>query len=202
MTRRLADRREHAGFTLVELLVVLAVFGLLAVALAQGTRLGIRAWNAETKVVAERDQLDATDRALRLLVEHVASPGAGAGPQLQGTQDAIETRTTLPESVALASRLADIRIQLVQGHRLLVRWRPHLHEIPFAGPPPWQDAELLSGVERIRFSYRAVGADAWRDDWSDASLPAQIRIHLDFAPGDPRRWPDIVVAPVYLQVQE
>ena len=186
----------RAGFTLIEMMVALAVFGLLALGLAQGTRLGLRAWYAETAAVAGHDQLDATDRALRLLIAPMVAGDADQAV-IAGEADSLECLTTLPEVVAADSRLAEIRLFLDADRRLILRWRLHRHERLLGSPPAWQEIELLRGVEHVRFSYQQRGGTAWLDNWRDSDAPGLVRIHLGFPSGDPRRWPDITVATLY-----
>jgi general secretion pathway protein J len=188
------------GFTLLELLVALAVLGFLLVGLNQGTRLGVSAWDAQSRLVAARDQLDAADRALRLLLAHV-DPGTGRTPlRLAGKPDSFEFATELPSAVALATRRADVTLLVDGRHRLILRWTPHLHERRLGEAPAEDEAEILSGVKEIRFSYwhqaDQSGAAGWRNQWSEPVLPDLVKIHLVFAAGDRRRWPEIVVAPM------
>ena len=58
----------QAGFTLLEIMVALVVFGILVAGLAQGVQFGLRAWNGQTALIAQRGDMDAGDRALRGLI--------------------------------------------------------------------------------------------------------------------------------------
>jgi general secretion pathway protein J len=183
------------------LLVALAVLGFLLVGLNQGTRLGLRIWDRQGRLVSAIDQLDATDRALRELLVHL-EPGIGRTPlRLTGKADSFEFTTDLPTAVALVTRRADVTLLVDGRHRLMLRWTPRLHERRPAGPPAAQETEILSGVDSVRFSYwHAAGASGegagWTNDWSESRLPELIKIHLVFPDGDGRRWPDLVIAPM------
>src|SRR5271155_5681229 len=61
-------RARQAGFTLLEILVALVVFGFLFVGLNQGTRTGFALWNAQTRRIGETEELDAIARMLRSLL--------------------------------------------------------------------------------------------------------------------------------------
>ena len=59
------------------------------------------------------------------------------------------------------------------------------------------DTELLNGVARLELAYFGPAGNlppAWRSSWAAPSLPELVRLRIVFAPGDPRRWADIVEA--------
>jgi general secretion pathway protein J len=80
------------------------------------------------------------------------------------------------------------------GHRLILRWRPYLNARPLRPPPPQEDAELLSNVQRIEVAFWQPDG-GWVPVWRAAYLPVLIRVRLRFPAGDARHWPDIVAAP-------
>ncbi|RYJ04116.1 MAG: prepilin-type N-terminal cleavage/methylation domain-containing protein [Acetobacteraceae bacterium] len=192
--RDMSGRGGEAGFTLLETLVALTVLGFLMVGLVQGFRFGLLAWDRQAQVVARRSELDAVDRLLRRLVQQL-DPGTRREPsRLLGTARGFAATTDLgPAAGALGTRDADIRLSVEAG-RLLLRWRPHLHATRFAAPPPPAEAELLRGVEALEIAY--WGRNAWQPDWREEALPSLVRLRLRFQAGDPRRWPDIVAAPL------
>jgi general secretion pathway protein J len=187
--------RHSDGFTLLEILVALVVMGFLLIGLAQGTHFGLRAWNAQTRIIDQRSELDAVDRTLRQLVQE-ASPGDQTSPApLLGTAERLLFTTELPRAASLTNRLADVVLAVNGAHELVLRWTPHLHAARFGPPPPPHQALLLRGVARLQIAYwRQGGAGGWLTAWSDPDLPALIRIHIAFLPGDRRDWPDIVAA--------
>lgn len=186
-------RRREAGFTLLEILVALTVLGFLVLGLTQGTRYGLRAWDRQTQLVAERGDLDAVDRLLRRLVEQMNPGTQREAPRIVGDAGSLEFVTDLgPAAGALGTREAEVRLSAENNH-LLLRWRPHLHARQFGAPPPPTDTELLRGVERLEIAYWTEGA--WRGAWREDRLPELVRLRLRFPKGDARRWPDIVAAP-------
>jgi general secretion pathway protein J len=185
------------GFTLLELLVVLVVLGFLMVGLAQGLRLGMQLWDRQRQALDGVSELDATDRALRRLIEQMDPGGRIEMADIDGTARTLRFTTRLPEAAGgPATRRAEVMLLVDRLHRLLLRWTPAPHVVPLVPVRPVETV-LLSGVEHIEISYRS-GAPAarWETDWQNPIPPMLVRIHIAFAPADPRIWPDIVAAPV------
>jgi general secretion pathway protein J len=183
----------QSGFTLLEMLVALVVFGLLMVGLTGGVRFGLGAWSRQTRTIEAAADLVAADRALRRLVERL-DPGVPSAPPLAiGAAGRFAFTADLPMASALPTRRADMVLTLDDRHRLVLRWTPHRR-----GPPaPAQESELLAGVDRLVLSYwPPPPATGWRSDWTAPVPPALVRIHLDLAG---RHWPDIIATPVRSQ---
>jgi general secretion pathway protein J len=186
------------GFTLLEVLVGLVVLGMLMVGLAQGLQYGFRVWDSQASFIAQRDRLDAVDRALRQLIGQIDTRDQETPALFVGSANHFDFTTELPTALSFVSRRADASL-LVDEHRLILRWTPHLHATRLKDPPRPTDTELLSGVERVEFRYWKAadtgGIPAgWLSDWNDPQPPELVKIHLVFAPGDPRHWPDIIAA--------
>jgi hypothetical protein len=79
----------------------------------------------------------------------------------------------------------------------MLHWETMLID-PNTNEPATGDATIIDRLDRIAFSYWQSGGDTtgWTDKWSLVAAPALIRLHLVFEKGDPRHWPDMVVAPV------
>jgi general secretion pathway protein J len=195
---------RQSGFTLLEMLVVIAVLGFLVVGLTQGVRAGMGLWHAQQRRLDETAELDAAARVLRSLLTGVAAPtpgefgpGAAAGGGIKGDANHLTFVGDLPTGLG-ATRRADISIELRDG-RLVLRWTPHLHETPFGTPPQPTDTELISDVTRIEIAFwGTTAADqpaAWQTRWDGPATPELIRIRLVFAKGDRRRWPDLIATP-------
>jgi general secretion pathway protein J len=192
-----AIRRDTTGFTLLELLVVLAVLGFLMVGLAQGLHLGLQMWDRQRQALDAVSQLDATDRALRGLIEQMDPGGRMEMSDIDGTTRTLHFTTRLPDAAgALSTRRAEVMLLVDSLHQLLLRWTPSPHVTPVAPVRP-AETILLRGVDHIAISYRSdAPAAGWVAVWQDPIPPQLVRIHIAFAPTDPRTWPDIVVAPL------
>ena len=185
---------SQAGFTLLELLVGLVLLGFILASLTQGVRYGLRASDAQTRLVDSRGELDAVDRAMRRLLTEADPGSARGGAGLQGTEGRIGFVSVLPGAVTgFVGQEADVALSVDGARRLVLRWAPHLHAKRLGLTPAPQEAEILRGVERIELAY---WKDGWRAVWNESGMPVLVRLRIVFPAGDTRHWPDIVAAPV------
>jgi general secretion pathway protein J len=194
---------RNGGFTLLELLVALTVLGFLVIGLNQGVQTGLGVWRAQARQVEHVAELAPTARALESMLAGIpVTPIAGTdrgSPRaisFHGTEDRLEFVGDLPNGLGLARR-AEMTLALKED-RLVLSWIPRRREL--AGTPqPSSDAELLRGVARLQFDYFNASVPGspigWAGGWDGPVLPALIRVRLGFAKGDPRHWPDLIVAP-------
>jgi prepilin-type N-terminal cleavage/methylation domain-containing protein len=90
MKRRIAP--GAAGYTLLEMLVALVVFGLLMAGLAQAYRYGLTALAAGQRAIAAPADLAAVDMALRRMIETAQLDSLSGGPV------SLAFTTSLPEA--------------------------------------------------------------------------------------------------------
>lgn len=191
-----ADKtRGSAGFTLLEIIVALAVFGFLLVGLSQTVRFGLTAWRQDARISNGKTDLEAVDRTLQTLIQNLQPVEDAGQPAITGSANSLTgvTRSRVPGSdlraIPIEAGLA------VSGERLVLRWRPYHHWQSFIPPPPPQETELVGGVARIAIQYwQRPGV--WVPAWHEPDLPLLIRIRVIFANKNAPRWPDIVVAPL------
>ena len=190
-----AGRSLQSGFTLLEVLVALAVFGFLLLGLGRGVDFGLRVWTRQERSVAARSELDAVDRTLRNLVDRL-----DPNNPVSGTPHSVGFTSTLPSMALLATGEADMAVgaePVANGKpRLVLRWRSHLHAQILAPRPPPETAALLEGIERFDVAYWRADDGGWADTWSGQVPPALIRFRILFPAGDARHWADIVVSPM------
>src|SRR3978361_1013718 len=114
--------RGTSGFTLLEVLVALAVFGFLLVGLSQTVRFGLMAWRQDARLSDGKTDLEAVDRSLRTVIENLVPAEEAGVPALRGAADALTgvTRSRVPGSdlwpIPIEAGLA------VSGSRLVLRW--------------------------------------------------------------------------------
>lgn len=183
-------KRRDAGFTLLEMLVALVVFGLVMAGLAQTFRYGLSVWSAGPRKIAEPEDLAALDAALTRMIAQM-TPG-----QFTGFADRLAFTTVLPSGAGLPTALADAAIVMGPNDTLVLRYAPHPPGIPLTRPPPPRIEVLAIGVTGFRASYFApqtTGPAAWQPSWSGSGLPLLVRLHIELASG--RNWPDLVAGP-------
>ena len=184
----------QAGFTLLELLVALVVLGFVISGLAGGTQLALASMRAQTRFLQQHQDLQPVDQLMRRLIANIALPGPRQAG-LAGRSDNLTCITELPGSNGSPIRVEAL-LAVDAEHRLVLQWRPHVHAQALAQQPAPTTEVLLARVRRVEFSYLSPAGDAWLSSWSRTDLPALIRMRLVFLPGDPRRWPPVVAAPL------
>lgn len=163
------------GFTLVEMLVALALVALAAALLASALRLGLRTWGAV-------EARAATTQDLRLGLRFVARQ-IEAARELSGEHDALALVAALPPQRGVGVGPMRFEITGQGGRRALV--------VRFGT----ESAVLLNGLREARFSYRdAEPGGAWTSSWDGArGLPALVRVQL--APAGDAPASEVLAAP-------
>lgn len=183
--------RGQRGFTLVELLIALALAGLVALLLLSATRLA--ALGAD-RVAATAERLK-TRRALddllrRALASAIASPLLPNTPPLVGGPDQIEFLSLAEDSGAGLYRIR-LAVERAGGGSALVLSRSRAAG---AGAPERTTlAALIASFAIAYFGAPAAGeAPAWHERWEGTrALPTLVRIAIDLGDGIAR--PPLVV---------
>jgi len=185
-------RQREAGFTLLEMLVALVVFGLVMAGIAQSFRFGLTAWSATMRNTATPENMAPLDAALTHMIAE-ALPGS-----VTGAPDRLAFTTRLPPGAGV-NGLADIAIRVAPDHTLILRYFPHPPGIPLTPLPAPKTELLATSVAGLSLSYLVAqqsGPPFWSNRFSGHGLPLLIRIHLQPTTGP--AWPDLVAAPVNL----
>jgi len=192
--------RAQQGYSLVELLVVLALMGMIAVAMASGIRFGGRVWEKSGRQVEAIDRVTGAQGMLRTLLQHVVprdlDPGIARDPDMfRGSTQHMNFTASSPAAVDAngVSRFELLTVQRNGKLSLVLQW------VPLSGTRNVQSAEILGGAEAIRISYAILdqtGVFVWRDDWNDQTgVPALISISVRFPPQAQTLWPEFEVRP-------
>jgi len=209
MMRRVTPPPRRGGFTLLELLVAMALLGLLASVLFGSLNLAGQSWDRGEARAEANSGMRLAEEFLRanLEAQHPLRLRKAADFPLlfAGETDELRYAAALPARVTAggvwAYRLMvdgnDARSPLV-----LQRVIPDLNAMK---PPDFAEADrsvLAENIASIKLAYygRDAGTNdtasdpSWRDHWDDNQrLPLLIR--LDVTPQQGPPWPTLVVAP-------
>ncbi|MDF0487770.1 prepilin-type N-terminal cleavage/methylation domain-containing protein [Sphingomonas sp. H39-1-10] len=205
ISKRNAARSEF-GFTLIEMLVTLALLGFAALLLLQGL--------AVASNVAERERTQSTDlsetiaaqRVLRSSIERLRPVR-----RIDSSTPIIEFRGTAGVVTYVGPPLDRDAPDVLQRFRLtrtasgdLVLYSASIlkENVDRSGTDlvGWSPNTILHGVTDLEVSYLGAGPNGgergWQDRWWDRpSPPDLIRIRVSFQDGDHRTWPDLVIRP-------
>jgi general secretion pathway protein J len=195
--------RRDAGFTLVEVLVVLALVSLLTVALFSSVRFGLKAWERTTSRAAAIDQNLLVQDFLRRMIA-AAYPSFVVDDLTHGHVDFAGTETSLsffaptPLARGLGGRSRFVVSQVQSGEAKALTVTSQSELTPVEAVSRVRDV-LMTNLEGIEFSYFGKGRSGalqWRNSWvSEPSLPQLVRLRVRFPAGDQRVWPELLIAP-------
>jgi general secretion pathway protein J len=213
------NRTQEAGFSLIELLVSLALLGMVAAILASGLSLGQGSWRrSEEKAQASRSMFDA-QTALRRLIENMqplrsgsqglrsqASGSQGSGSQdlraveFRGSADELDGIVPLPPHIGLGGlyRLHLFRNRSARRLDLTLRAYEPRSEAA-SGDDETGLTTLTSEIDSLELRYfgKAKGEETpnWRNEWRDQEeLPSLISIKVG---GEKIGvvWPELLISP-------
>ncbi|CAG0965752.1 hypothetical protein BURK1_00957 [Burkholderiales bacterium] len=205
MTRAPALSR---GFTLVELLVALALLGLMSATLFGSLALAGRSWDAGEAKATDTASMRVAHQFLRTQLEGQHAQRMKKLPEFPilfaGEREEMRFAAPLPARVQGGGVwYYRLRVADVDGKASLVVDRM-VPDVTGTALPDFGDAEhsvLASGVKSIAIGY--LGRDpgvsdgfdpTWRDTWEDRQrLPTMIRI--DVEPERGARWPTLYATP-------
>jgi general secretion pathway protein J len=192
--------RRDAGFTLVEVLVVLALVSLLTAALFGSVHFGLKAWERTTSRAAAIDQNLLVQDFLRRMIA-AAYPSFVVDDLTHGHIDFAGTETSIsffaptPVARGLGGRSRFV-VSLDQNKALTVISQSEW--VPAEAVSRVRDV-LMTNLEGIEFSYFGKGRSGplqWRNSWvAEPSLPQLVRLRVKFPSDDQRVWPELLIAP-------
>jgi len=192
-----ASKSNSSGFTLVELLVVLAILGLLLALAFSMFRLASGVGQHVSDASAATSEDAAIESFLRRAIggaypAHIIVDPMHDRVSLQGSSDRLEFTSLLPHIAAFGhQRVALYRDDHNGKSPLILVWAPE-RDLPdsVSDTDKAQHLSLLPDIASIKFQYygEADGASAaeWRDDWQDRkTLPKLIRVTIARKNGEP-----------------
>lgn len=186
---------SQRGYSLVELMVVLALLGLISLATAGSLRFGARVWERTEQEIAATETARGGHALLGTLLSHLYPRAAAEGSDL-AFDGAAERMTFLTDASSAygAGGIARVTLSLKKERGFVALVLAHRAE---TGGAAAREEILFSGAERIAFAYAEIkdGTVVWTDAWAGkTNLPALIRVRAAFPKGA-GIWPDLVVRP-------
>jgi general secretion pathway protein J len=189
------------GFALIEALASLVIVGMISLLLFQGVGTGKRVWERVDRTAASNEAIEGAQMILRGRLEQMFPA------TLYGGNEAEADITGQPESIEFLAPATDAgrpaplrryRLELNVGRQLTLS---SISDVVWARDTKITQQVLLTGVQQIDLAYFGVAqpdfTPQWRSRWTQqVTPPALIRLRVAFAPGDTRRWPDLIVHPL------
>lgn len=191
--------RAQAGFTLLELLIALALLSLLTLALYGSLHNGTRVWEATNASTADAETIRAAQEQITEIIasaypKRVAEDATHTSLAFDGEPGALHLLAPDP---SLNGALADTTIEAhaSDGKLILVVTRA----LELADTPKMQPHILLANLNAFSFRYfgpdKPDGKPVWHDRWARRlSLPLLVQVNASFI-GHHATWPDLIVRP-------
>lgn len=203
MNRKEQTSCGEAGFTLVELLVSIAILGLVSLILSRSLSFGFNAWERGTAYADHADDMMLAQDFIRRAIGEAYPLVPDGEPTrrrvvFEGTTTALSFLAQAPRALGGGGR-SRMRLMVVprDGSADLVL-TSNLELASGASPPT--SKVLLANAAAVEFAYfgkrRSDRAAAWHEQWAgELAQPHLVRVHITFPTGDTRLWPDLVIAP-------
>jgi general secretion pathway protein J len=196
------------GFTLIELLVGLSLMALMSVLLFGGFHFGLRAWEVGGTRLAQMNGAELAQSLLRRLLSQadlasIEEPGKPRAPLsiFRGTARELMFVAPLPANRGIEGQYAFTLTTEPTDRtaRLVLRWHLYRADETETGALAGS-AEILKNIASIRFAYFGQTSRDTRPQWVESwagelGLPKLIALHVEFPSGDPRIWPELIIAP-------
>ena len=192
---------SSAGFALIEALASLVVVGMISLLILQGVGLGRRAWEGIDRVATTQEAIEGAQEVLRERIEQIYPAtlygGNEALADMNGQAETLEFLAP-PVDAMRPGPLRRYRLELTVGGQLVL---DSISDVRTAKDTRITRQVLLTGVQQLDLAYFGVAqpdnARRWRAEWiQQVKSPELVRVRVAFAPGDARRWPDLIARPL------
>jgi prepilin-type N-terminal cleavage/methylation domain-containing protein len=192
---------RHRGFTLIEILVALALMTMIATILITSLQIGGHTWQRVMRSASSTEDIAQAQEFLRarLSTLYPDDRASVAGPGfLVSNGESLEFSGAAPESSGEGSLHYQIA---VSGESGTLEVRSHVDRSDGFGNSSlaFTSERLLSHVASMSVHFWLKSDETpgrWVDRWTDTrQIPRLIRVDVAFAPEDNRRWPLLYVEP-------
>lgn len=200
-----ASLPTERGFTLIEVLVALALMSLLVTVLIASLRVGGHTWRYVTREAASVDEITRAQEFLRQRLGTISPlrSGSSGGMSPSGFFVGESDRLEFSSTASTYSNDGPVRYQLgssaSEPENIEVRYHPDRTAATDPEISGWSSEPLVVHTTGLAIQFwdsSAGSSGRWVDHWIDQTrLPLLIRIDVRFADTDPRRWPPLYVEP-------
>jgi len=190
------------GFTLLELIVAVAILALLAVPMTNSVQRGVAIWQTshDSVTVSEQVILRRNRIAGWLRAAYPFVPGRTSGAvryPLVGNQDAMQFLTALhPDTTNNTFYVAHLELANdPSASEASARMLSLSVATDYESAATFGETSILaSGIETAKFTYLGMESGDWLEAWENkANLPRAVKISVTFF--DKKKvWPELVVA--------
>jgi general secretion pathway protein J len=182
--------RDH-GFTLIETLATLGIAGLVSVLLLGSLGFSGGAWTRSVALADASSDIYAAQTALRRLALDFTNGTGGARFAGNVQSLAMTTRFAFPGAIPAPTQAA-LALDTCDDKPCLVLTLSR--SAPAGASATAVRTPLVRDIAGARFSYLS-SAGVWTDAWREQDgAPRLVRVELQFAARDPRRWPPLYLA--------
>jgi general secretion pathway protein J len=196
---------KQRGFTLVEVVLALAILAAMMVLLYSGLTFAMRSWDAGDangrRVADARLGENFLRREMTEMFPMRWKDATNVKFAFEGERDHVRFASARPPGIQQAGlALVSLELEAAEGTRtrnlVMRRAMPNDDAVDFAPLEKAESALLLSGIDSVAFSYFGSETDfaeaKWSDSWSHpAAIPQLVRIRVKAADG--RVLPDFVI---------
>jgi len=195
----------QGGFTLIEVLISITLLAMLGTLIANGTRLGTRAWSSAERQTADKDEIILVQGLLRRTLVRAVPLYDSNDPRsydirFGGEADRLSLTAPQP-GTQFAGPLVVQRFYIGRhgaSQALFASIEPLSMVADTAQAKPGQPVVLLDRVAEARFVYfggQQGSPPAWQDSWTNRTrLPELIRVMIRRDDAKLPVWPELVVA--------
>ena len=192
------------GFTLIEILVALALMAMISTILISSLEIGGHTWQRVTRATDRIDEITLAQSILReqlsaIYPDQRRRSEIGVGGFLLSDGFQIEFLGSAP--LAQSDGIWRYRLRLDQSSgTLTLGSRRELLYPSNRQDSEWPEEPLVRSVASVTIHFLRESRESaaqWVSQWNDPhTVPRLIRVDVTFAPSDSRRWPPLYVAPL------